>query len=211
MTGERVEPRSRGPLPRTSLMGEDQPRSVSPLGEIDSEVVGERGSPLLPLVLCLPDSPGESVTPFITPLGEWTSLDFPTGERGEEGIEVGDLVAVRGERVCLPLLPRSETKPLSLEAGEPTLPPLLSAGSLLLVEASVAPLLQSLGVPLSLAGETSLFSGERGGVPLMLAGDTYPLPLSLGGDTAPLLQDWIWVAPLSLDGVDSQSEGSGER
>jgi len=153
-------------------MGEDQPRSLSPFGEIDSEVVGERSSPLLVLLLCVPDSLGESVTPWTTPPGEWTSLDFPPGERGEDGIEVGDLVAVRGERVCLPLLPRSETKPLSLEAGEPTLPPLLSAGSLLLVEGSVAPLLQSLGVALSLAGQTSLFSGERGGVPLMLAGDT---------------------------------------
>ena len=127
------------------------------------------------------------------------SLDFSTGERGEEGLEMVDLAAVRGDKVCLPLLPSSETKPLSVEEGEPTL---LSTVSL---EGSVlAPLLQSLGVPLSLAGETSLFSGERGGgVPLVLA-----LLLSLRGDTAPLLQDWRC---LSLVGVDSQSEGRGDR
>lgn len=125
------------------------------------------------------------------------SLGFSTGERGEEGLEMVDLAAVRGDKVCLPLLPSSETKPLSVEEeGEPTL---LSTVSL---EGSVlAPLLQSLGVPLSLAGETSLFSGERGGgVPLVL--------LSLRGDTAPLLQDWRC---LSLVGVDSQSEGRGDR
>ena len=185
-------------------MGEAQPLSLSPFGVTDSGLVGERGSPLLPLLLCLPGSPGDSVTP----LGEWMSLDLSTGERGEEGLLMADLAAVRGERFCLPLLPSSETKPLSLEEGEPTL---LSTVSLLLQEGSVAPLLQSLGVPLSLAGETSLFSGERGGVPLMLAGDTKPLLLSLRGETAPLLQDWRGVAPLSLDGVDSQSDGKGER
>lgn len=92
------------------------------------------------------------------------SLNFSTGERGEEVSEVGSLVTVRGEGVCLPLLPRIETKPLSMEAGEPTLT--LSSGSLLLQGEA---LLQSLGVPLLLAGETSLFSGERGGVLLMLA------------------------------------------
>jgi hypothetical protein len=125
------------------------------------------------------------------------SLGFSTGERGEEGLEMVDLAAVRGDGVCLPLLPSSETKPLSLEEGEPTL---LSTESLLLQE--------GLGVPLSLAGETSLFSGERGGVvPLKLA-----LLLSVRGDTAPLLQDWRWYPPpLSLDGVDSQSDGRGEH
>ena len=112
------------------------------------------------------------------------SFGFSAGDTGELRLDVGDLVAVRGERVCLPLLPRRETKPLSLEPGEPPLP--LSTLSLRLQGGSVAPLLQSLGVPLSLSGETSLFSGERGGVvPLIL-----PLPLSLGGDTAPRLQDW---------------------
>jgi hypothetical protein len=109
------------------------------------------------------------------------SLGFSTGERGEEGLEMVDLAAVRGDGVCLPPLPSSETKPLSLEEEEPTL---LSTESLLLQE--------GLGVPLSLAGETSLFSGERGGVPLKLAGDALPLLLSLRGDTAPLLQDWRW-------------------
>jgi hypothetical protein len=130
-------------------------------------------------------------------------LDFSTGERGEEGLEMVDLAAGRGDRVCLPLLPSRETKPLSLEEGDPTL---LSTVSLLLQEGSVAPLLHSLGVPLSLAGETSLFSGERGGVPLVLA-----LLLSLRGDTAPLLQDWRGFPPLSLDRVDSQSDGRGEH
>ena len=125
------------------------------------------------------------------------SLGFSTGESGEEGLEMVDLAAVRGDGVCLPLLPSSETKPRSLEEGEPTL---LSTVSLLLQE--------GLGVPLSLAGETSLFSGERGGVvPLVLA-----LLLSLRGDTAPLLQDWRWYPPpLSLDGGDSQSDGRGEH
>lgn len=70
VTGESVDLRSSGPLPRTSLVGEDQPRSLSPFGERDSEMVGERSSSLLVLFLCLPDSPGDCVAPWVTLPGE---------------------------------------------------------------------------------------------------------------------------------------------